>query len=338
MKTVVLEEGIIKLVNQQDPVIKNLSDVKVKIAYSAICGYDMMMYHGITAPPVSGIGHEASGTVVETGPQAASLFQIGDRVAIDRRGGYCMECEDCRKGNYSFCSNVKYGTALMTEYVVYDSAQIYRLPDMLSLKEGCLIEPLTTGMHAVDKAAITYGKSAIILGGGTMGLIMLKLLLLHPVSKVVVVEPSPVKRKLAKEFGADFVIEPEEADSFLIEMDYTKGCGYDIVIEASGSKTSAKTAFNLLARGGALIYFGLYDVDWEFPFNLFNLYWKNASIHAVLYPGQYFTKAINLAPRLQLESLITGIFPFEKADVAFKEKSMGLHAKVVLDYTDNRNF
>ena len=335
MKAVLLDNNKVHLIDCPEPRLQNPLDVKVKVCYASICGYEMMVYAG-TASPESNflVGHETSGIVVEIGEEVTT-FQVGDRVTFDLFLS-CGECIMCRCGKFAYCEDVYSASGQMREYVVRPQKSLHKLHDQLSLLAGCQIEHLTMGMRALERAQLDYGKTMLILGGGAAGLMMLKLALLHPVSSVAVVEPNPQKRELALRFGASATFDPYSPDFFNAVTQTLNTNGFDTVVEASGKAASAKTAFHFVNRGGALIYFGLYGMNYEMPLNLFSLYWKDITISAV-YPKPNLTPdAIELAPRLALEELITAKFPFEQAAQAFAEKASGNHAKVVLDFTEGR--
>ena len=335
MKTVRLnEQRQPELVEVPLPTIIRPNDVLIRMAHASICGYDMMVIKGDYATePDRRVGHEGSGVVEAVGVAVPQEFIApGDRVTIEAYQR-CGVCQACRGGQPEYCINPGSGsTNLMSEYVVYDYKQVYRLPDSLSLKEGSLIEPLMMAMHTYSKARLGVGKSLLIIGGGAMGLILLKLATLYPFSRIVVAEPNEEKRKLALRFGASDVIDPSKSHIVASVTEISHGMGFDTVIEASGNRECAKLALHLVSRGGALIYFALYGMQYALEVNLFQLYWRDSTISAVCVPANAFPAAIEIAPRVKLEEVITGLFPFTEAPLAFAEKAKGQHAKVMLAF------
>ena len=318
-----------------DPPAPGPEEILIRMAYASICGYDMMILRGGAAYPKNGLlGHEGSGIVAAVGANVSPAdFAPGDRVTI-MPYAVCGQCDACRSNHPEYCINpgvAEYG--LMSQYVLLDRRMVYRLPPEVSLQAGCLIEPLMMAMHAVEKAHLGFGSSVILLGCGAMGQMILKLVRQHPVGKLVVVEPDAGKREAALRFGADVVLDSSNRNLFSEAIRSNGGRGYNAVIEASGSRTSAQMAFNLVARGGCVVYFGLYGMDFNLEINLFNLYWKDATISAVCVPSGCFPAALAMAPRLKLEEVITAMFPFEKAIEAFGEKATGRHAKVMMAFS-----
>ena len=104
------------------------------------------------------------------------------------------------------------------------------------------------------------------------------------------------------------------------------------VIEASGDRKSAAITMNLVARGGSVVFFGLYGMDYNLELNLFTLYWKDATLSAVCVPSGQFPAAIAMAGQLKLEEVISRELPFSKGIEAFREKSSGREAKVMLRF------
>lgn len=330
MKKVLLDNGSVWLKEIPEPILRRETDVKIQVDYASICGYDLMVYRGQASPGSDfRVGHEVSGTVLETGAQVTGL-EPGDKVAV-RLDTACGQCAMCRAGKPDYCLNMQMYDGGMQERMVCPEQVLCPLGG-LGLRAGCLIEPLTMGMCSVKKADIRGGERVLILGGGAMGLLMLKLLRLYPVSEVVIADPNQKKRKMARDFGATWTFDPA-SPRYMEEMNgYCESEGYDVVIEASGNPASAKLAFHLAARGGRVVFFGLYGMNFELPVNLFNLYYKDVSIHAVLPSTTLYPAAVKLAPRLRLEELITAEFPYWKASEAFQEKASGEHAKVVLKF------
>lgn len=330
MKRVLLDNRQIQIQEIEEPVLQNDSDVLVQVCYSSICGYELMIYRGqASAGSNYEVGHEISGIVLKTG-KAVTDFKPGDPVVVGLHT-HCGICSMCRRQQYNYCLNMHSESNNMRERIVCPQTAIYHLHS-LPLREGCLIEPLTMAMCCVNNAKPSAGDRVLILGGGAMGLLILKLLLLYPIQDVAVAEPNPHKREMAISFGASCVFDPY-ADKYMDEVNQFSGHeGYNIVIEASGNPVSAKISPYFVSRGGRLVFFGLYGMNFELPLNLFSLYWNDMKVSAVYPSTSFYTDAIKLAPRLKLQELITAEFPFEQAEEAFREKDTGNHVKVVLKF------
>src|SRR5208283_1284982 len=204
-------------------------EIKVKIAYAGICGSDPKIVEGKRMPkPQEGaigwpekitpipqgirfLGHEASGTVVKIGKDVKSDFKIGQRVAMNFRT-VCGGCYYCQNKMEHFCERAIIFMGLMAEYAVFKESLVYPLPDDLPLDVGAFLEPVSVAVHTLDITHMKIGDSVIITGGGTIGLLVLQLAIKSGASKVLVSEPIPEKRKLAKQLGADVVVDPLKED------------------------------------------------------------------------------------------------------------------------------
>lgn len=233
--------------------------VKIKVKYTGICGSDVPRVNGDAChffPNV--LGHEFSGTVVETGEGVASL-KAGDRVA-----GVplipCMRCEDCLKGDYSLCKHYsfigsrQYGS--FAEYVVVPEENAVLLGDGVSFEQGAFFEPATVALHGLTRVDYRGGRSVAILGGGTIGLFTMQWAKIFGASQVVVFDIAPERLELAKKLGADAVINTKEEDYAQRAMELTRGSGYDYVYETAGNTATIKMAFQLAGNKAGVCMIG----------------------------------------------------------------------------------
>ena len=152
-----LDKDKIDLIDVEIPEVKP-NEVKVKIAYAAICATDV---HQVTmgvmgAKPPAPLGHEASGTIVELGEQAAAKgYKVGDKVTMFPVS-FCGGCEWCKRGMTQYCINSK-PTGAFAEYVVTDANTIFKLPDDADLKDYAIVEPTNCCLRAMDLAPIRHG-------------------------------------------------------------------------------------------------------------------------------------------------------------------------------------
>ncbi len=332
MKAVCYSKPGLKILDMPEPE-PGPEDVKIKIAFASICGSDPHIFTGdfdafIEAPMI--LGHEASGTVVELGDQAtAKGLQVGDRVTY-YFNQYCGKCFYCRNGQEGYCLKIEVHASAMAEYLVCNEQQVYKLPDSISLEEGCLAEPVSVCLRGIDLANIRPGSKVAIFGGGGIGLILLQLAIRSGAVTVAVVEPVEEKRKLAEELGADHVINPKKQDIMAESMKITQDRGFDTVIEASGVQAAVKPAFEVLGKGGTLEYFGLYPMDYNFPLNLFTLFNKEATIRGVYQSPYELPRAIALMPKLNLKPLTTTVIPLDDVRKAFEIQKTAKFPKVIL--------
>ena len=152
--------------------------VKIKIAYSGICGTDLHAFKGTyasTKPPVV-LGHEFSGIVTAVGPEVKTV-KVGDRVTSETTFKTCGSCIYCESKDYNLCSNrIGIGTqqnGSMAQYVVSREESIHVLPDNVSLLSASLTEPLACGVHAaIEKGDVQEGETICVFGAGAIGLMV----------------------------------------------------------------------------------------------------------------------------------------------------------------------
>lgn len=154
-------------------------EVLIKIKACAICGSDIHGFLGHSErriPPII-MGHEASGIIEAVGSCVSDSY-IGERVTFDSTE-YCGQCTFCRTGKTNLCQNRKIAgvsctdyikQGAMAEYITIKEHCLYRIPDSISFKEACLAEPLSVAIHAVRLSSIMSGKSVVVIGDGTIGL------------------------------------------------------------------------------------------------------------------------------------------------------------------------
>ena len=329
------DKGQIDVLDFPAPVV-GPTDVLVKVAYASICGSDphiLAIGKSIGWGTPFGLGHELSGIVSELGPNAiVSGLKVGDRVT----GNFfkaCGVCERCRNGQPNMCVECFKGwNAAMAEYVLMDESQVFKLPDSVPLEEGCLTEPLAISMRAVEKAAIPLGGKVAISGGGSLGLMIVQLAKMAGASQVTIIEPVEEKLALARSLGADYTINPKNADVIAEAMKITGGAGYDSVIESSGAPAATKPIMDILAIGGTAVFFAMYPTDFELPINLFgNLYWKEQTIRGFINaPFTDFGRVVQMLPRMSMKPLIHKVFAIDDARAAFEAQSTGQYAKILI--------
>ncbi|GAA2182147.1 NAD(P)-dependent alcohol dehydrogenase [Brooklawnia cerclae] len=308
-------------------------DVKIRLAYAAICGSDPHLAEGAFSWDVpQGLGHEVSGIVEEIGPRATvNGLKVGDRVACNFLR-FCGTCHWCRTGRQQFCTEVsQYQRPGMAEYVVWHESQVYKLPDSVGLLKGCLLEPVSVGVRMMDKLKPKAGDRVLVCGGGPIGQIATQLLARYGATSLTMVEPIAARRELAKGFGAVHVIDPTAVDVVEAAREITGGLGYDVVLDASGSVRAAPTLPLVTARGGTLIYGAMYPNEFEMPFNIAKICYFNELTISGLFVSPYaFPRALQLLPELDLDVFTQAVFPLERATEAFEVHMSGAYPKVIV--------
>ncbi|NTW70947.1 MAG: alcohol dehydrogenase catalytic domain-containing protein [Eubacteriaceae bacterium] len=308
------------------------NQVKVKIAYAALCATDIhMVSMGILgAKPPMHLGHEASGIIEELGDGAEKFgFSIGDKVVLFPVTS-CGNCKACKRGQPQYCENSK-DTGAFAEYVVTDVSAVFKIPPDADLMHYCLTEPANCTIRAMDLAQISHGASVAISGIGGIGSILLNMILLSGASKVTAIDPVASKRQLALDMGAQNVIDPFQENMEERAMDITDGDGFDFVFEASGSPKAAEPALKIMGKGGTVVYFAVFPPNYQMPLNLYDLYMKEGRLQTVFTTTTIMPRTINLIPRLQLDKVIGKVMPLSDAVEAFALFEKSEYPKILLD-------
>jgi (R,R)-butanediol dehydrogenase/meso-butanediol dehydrogenase/diacetyl reductase len=306
--------------------------VRVKIAYAAICATDVhMVTMGVLgAKPPMPLGHEASGIIEEVGKDAEkSGLKRGDKVCLYPEIN-CGICPACKEGRHQYCEH-RAPTGAFAEYVVTDATAVFKIPDDADLQKYALTEPANCTVRAMDLAPIRHGGTVAISGVGGIGSIMLNMILLSGAAKVTAIDPVESKRKNALAMGAQYTIDPFKEDVAARAGEITEGRGFDYVFEVSGAPKAIQPAFDILANCGNLVCFAVFSPSFSFGLNLYDLYMKEGRIQTVFCSPDLMPRTIRLLPRLQLDKVIGKVMPLSDGAESFKVFEKSIYHKILLD-------
>jgi L-iditol 2-dehydrogenase len=240
-------------------------DVLVQVAACGICGSDVHGYDGSSGrriPPVV-MGHEAAGTVAAVGSEVTG-FAVGDRVTFDSTV-YCGACEFCRKGEVNLCNNrqvvgVSCGefkrAGAFAEYVAVPARIAYQLPETLGFAEAAMLEAVSVALHAAHVSELKGEETALVIGAGMIGLLVLQAARVGGCSRVIVADIDATRLKLAGEMGADEVLQASDVELVQEVMRLTDGRGVDVVFEAVGRAETVAGAIDCVRKGGKVTLVG----------------------------------------------------------------------------------
>ena len=334
----------VRLIDYPEPQLVSPTDVKVRIAYSAICGSDLHDVNGdfdhtfMREKFLAGhnIGHEASGYVVELGPEATVKgLKIGDKVSL-YYNKYCGRCHYCRIGKEHLCEKIDVRLGFMSDYAVVDEQMVYKIPDDSDMRKAALVEPISICLHAVDMANIKPGYTVAVSGGGGIGNIVMQLAKMSGASRLTLFEPIEWKRETALECGADYVLNPLEEGFHEKAMEITSGRGFDVIFECSGAKPTIGSCYDLLARGGVLELVALFKPEVTLDaIGQFSAMQKEATIIAGVFQSPYtLGRATELFNKLNTDALTSAIYEPEDYLQAFKDQKEGRCLKSMFHFSD----
>jgi (R,R)-butanediol dehydrogenase/meso-butanediol dehydrogenase/diacetyl reductase/L-iditol 2-dehydrogenase len=310
--------------------------VKVKITYCGLCGTDpenLEGTFGLMPPEVYKmdriIGHEACGTVAEIGSEVVGDYEVGQRVAMNFRGS-CGACYYCQNGMEHFCRNGAGASGSFAEYAVYPESAIYALPDDVTMEQAAMLEPVSVAVHAIDRTSVRTGSTVAIAGGGPIGLLCLQMALKAGAARAMVSEPIKEKRDLALKLGADIAVDPFNEDIVATGLKLTDGRGFDTVIDASGNIAAARQCIDLADQGATILWAAVYGKDVEIGVSPFLMYARELTITSTFVSPYSFPRALNLLPRLELDTMITDIVPLADIKKAFELHKGGKSIKILV--------
>ena len=234
-------------------------EVLIKVDICGLCGTDFKLYKGdYTGKVPVVLGHEYAGTVEEVGANVKGI-KPGDRVVADPNES-CGACNYCRSAQSTFCSDMAaYGVLSdggFAEYTVANQKGVYKIPESLESEIAAFTEPIACAVRCVDRAEIKIGQTVVIMGAGPMGQVILQLAGNAGASKIIQIDRNDWKLEIAKQYGANEVINSKNEDAKARVMELTDGEGADIVIEAIGTTETFEQAFTLVKRGGRIVQYG----------------------------------------------------------------------------------
>jgi L-iditol 2-dehydrogenase len=254
----------LELVDFPDPKPAD-DEVVVRIRACGICGSDIHGWDGSSGrrnPPLI-MGHEASGEVIATGPRVSNWVP-GDRVTFDSTI-YCGACPACREGHVNLCENRRVVGVSPAEYKQHGAFAerlalpgriLYRLPKSISFEEAAMVEPVSIAVHAVQRTKIAAGSTAVVVGSGMIGLLVIQALRWAGAKNVVAVDLADNRLSLARELGATHTVNSGKLDVAAEVARITDGRGADTAFEVVGFSATLNLALAVLKRGGSCVLVG----------------------------------------------------------------------------------
>jgi 2-desacetyl-2-hydroxyethyl bacteriochlorophyllide A dehydrogenase len=287
-------------------------DILVRVEACGVCGTDRHLYHGEfpCTPPVT-LGHEFSGIVEEIG-SAVTGFKLGDRITGDPNIA-CGRCSHCVNGRVNLCRNLRaigiHRDGGFADYVVVPHRQAFLLPPDLDPMHGAFCEPLACCLHGIDLAEIKAGSSVVVLGGGVIGLLTVKLARLAGAATVILVTRQAARRKLAEELGATASVDPAAGD-VVMQISGETGLvpgGVDVVLECAGVGETVIQATKLVRPGGTAVILGVMAQGEKVAIEPFDLLFREVKlVTSFLNPFTHRRAADLIASgKIEVEKLIS---------------------------------
>ena len=302
-------------------------DVRIRLHTVGICGSDVHYYtHGRIGPFVVNepmiLGHEASGTVIETGAEVATL-KVGDRVCMEP-GIPDPNSRATRLGLYNIDPAVRFWATppvhgILRPTCVHPEAFTFKLPDTVSFAEAAMVEPLAVGVHAATKARIKPGDIGVILGAGPIGLVTALSALAAGCARVYVSDLAEKKLEIAEGLSPAITgINAAKADLVARVKAETDGWGADVVFEATGSPKAAAQVFEPLAPGGCVVMIGGQPDPIQYDAGAAMV--REARVENIFRYAHVFPRCVAMlaSGAIDVKPLITRTFAFDDSVRAFE--------------------
>jgi threonine 3-dehydrogenase len=315
------------------------TDVLVRVKATSICGTDLHIYgwdrwsQGRIKPPVT-LGHEFCG-IVESVGEEVSAVRAGDFVSAEMHLN-CGHCHQCRLGQAHICQNLRIiGIDIdgaFAEFVKIPATNIWKLDPAIPEHYAAILDPLGNAVHTVLAGAIA-GQTALVTGCGPIGLMSIAVAKACGSSTVFATETNEHRRALAKEMGADLVINPAAEDPVKKIRDATGATGVDVLLEMSGNPVAIQQGFKALRAGGRASLLGIPTEN--VPLDLVeDVIFKGATVQGIYGRRMYETwvemTALLKAGRVNLEPLFGERVALDNFENAFTKLQSGLAGKILM--------
>ena len=328
--------GNIEIIEKDMPTAK-AGEALLKVLYCGICGADLASYTGnqpfTTYPRIP--GHEFSAQIVSI-PENDKGLKAGDIVTCNPYFN-CGSCYACKRGIVNAChDNQTMGVQRDGSFAEYITMPVSRIIDGkgLSAKELALIEPFAISCHALSRAEVAENSRVLIVGAGPIGIFVL-LRAKSLGAKVMISDMFESRLEIAKQYGADEIVNVKKEDLHEKAVAFTEGGGFDVCVEACGAPETFLSCINEAAHGANIILIGngkretifIHSVILKKELNIFGS--RNALT-------KDFEELIDLVSsgRVDVMKLVSGVYAAADAKDAFEalKNNDGTIAKLLLEF------
>ncbi len=286
------------------------TQVLIEVAAVGICGSDVHYYdHGaigdfVVREPLV-LGHEASGVIRAVGT-AVQDRTVGQRVALEPQQT-CGRCIQCQTGRYNLCPDVEFFATppihgAFAQYVVLESNRAHPVPDSLSDEAAALVEPLSVGIWACQKANVQPGDRVLVTGAGPVGLLCADVARARGAAWVGVSDTNDRRLEVAAARGASQTVNAM-AGPLIEQIDPV-----NVILECSGATPAVQGAFAVAAPAARVVMVGMGSPTMELPVALIQV--KELTVTGTFRYANCYPAAIALAASgaVDLDALVTGKF------------------------------
>jgi L-iditol 2-dehydrogenase len=250
------------------------NDLLIAVRACGICGSDIHGMDGSSGrriPPLV-MGHEAAGIIERCGSNVTGWSE-GDRLTFDSTI-YCGECDYCRSGHVNLCEDREVlgvstpdfrRQGAFADYVVVPSRICHRIPVEVPFEEAAFAEPVSVALHAVNRVNLAEGESAVVVGAGLIGLLVIQSLRRAGCENIIAIDLAEERLELAMQLGATAAFRPDHDDLEGVIRALTGGEGPEVVVEVVGISSTVELAVNMARKGGRVCLVGNLAPSVQFP-------------------------------------------------------------------------
>jgi len=328
-------------VELREKAIPEIGDDEVLLAVRGVgvCGSDLHQWHASHSWAVNypvTLGHEFCGVISKAGKSVRG-FAEGDRVVSETAASICGQCAYCRSGQYNLCPNrLGFGYGLdgaMADYVRVPSRCLHHVPDHVPFEDAAMTEPGCVACNAViELSRIDPGDTVVVMGPGTIGLMVLQMCQLSSPGKLVLVGTSRDTDRLAvgRALGADVTLEADKTDVVADVKAMGDGFGAHLVVDCVGTSAALKPCLEMTRPAGQITKVG-WGKD-PLGFSLDPLVQKAIKLQGSFsHTYQTWERVIGLMAggKLNLDPM-RRVYPLDRWEEAFKTMDSLAIAKSVL--------
>ncbi len=314
-------------------------EVLVKVRRASICGTDIHIYkwdewsQSRIKPPMI-VGHEMAGEVVAIG-EAVTRVKVGDLVSAETHIP-CESCYQCKTGRMHVCKNLEIlgvdRNGIFAEYAIIPESVLWKFSPEIPLDFASVMEPLGNAIHTATVTNLA-GKRVLITGAGPIGLMAIQVAKASGASCVIVSEVDEMRIKMAKENGADYIVNPKEND--LVENVYKiTDDGVDILLEMSGNRKAFEDGLKCVTMGGEVSVLGIFGGRMEINFDAY-ITMRGVTVYGItgrkMFETWKITDEFLRTKKLDLSKVVTHILPFDQWEKGFELMLNKQCGKVVLN-------
>ena len=321
----------LRVENVEAPSAPAPGEVQIRIGKVGICGSDVHYWqHGrigdfVVAEPMI-LGHECAGTVVAVGAGVDNLRE-GDRVAIEPgvpRLSNAASHFYMKRGRYNLCPDIFFFATppdhgAFCTFVNHQADYCFKLPDHVSLEEGAMIEPLSTGIFAARVAPIRMGDTVAITGAGPIGLMNLLAARAAGAANVIISDVVQSRLDVALQIGATQIVAGGAPELKAAARELTRGRGADVAIECAGHPSALSAAIGAARAGATVVVVGMPPGE-TVPINLNDLITREITLRPIFRYNNTFPTGVDLlaSGKVNVKPLISKRFELSEVPEAFE--------------------